>query len=93
MANIDFILDRSGGADVLKNNRELIQLENSAMQSVISNVEAQFLQTFGVQGSFTIKQITNDRTHVILEANDKQTAGILRANQGWLSHFLNNITI
>lgn len=93
MSNVDFILDRSGGADILKNNASLIQLESSTMADVRSNVEAQFFQAFGVEGSFNLKHVTNDRSHVIIEAADKQTAGILKANQGWLATFINNITI
>ena len=93
MANITFVLDRHGGADILKNNQKLIDIENQTMSSVLSNIEAQFFQQFGVEGKFEKKQTTGDRTQVIIRAANQRTGAILKANPRWLAQFIDNINI
>lgn len=92
-SDIEFTLDRSGGADILKNNNVLQEMQKSAMQEVLTNIEAQFFQTFGVQGTFKLTEFTTDRSSVKIGAADSKTAAVLKRSPGWLNTFINNITI
>lgn len=93
MASVTFVLDQSGGAEILRNNKKLQSLQVSAMRGVLADIEAQFFQTFGVEGSFEIVEFTTDRMNAKIQAADKKTGAILKANPRWLDTFINNITI
>ena len=93
MADITFKLDQSGGAEILQRNYELQKLEQRAFDSVISDIEAQFFQTFGVEGKFVQEAFTTNRYNIKISAADKRTGAILKANPGWLGKFTTNINI
>ena len=93
MNNIIFKLNRAGGADILRNNPTLASLQTSAMQQVLADVQAQFFQTFGVEGHFELRQTLGDRRGVTLVPTSKQTRAVLNTHPGWLSTYMNNIKI
>lgn len=93
MAQVDFILDRVGGADILRNNPELIAMEHNAIDGLQGIIAAQFFLQFGVEGEFDLIQNTTDRTRVIIRAASKQTTAILKNNPGWLGQFVNSMKL
>lgn len=93
MANVKFELDRQGGAEILKNNRTLIGMQDTAMNQVLSIVQANFFQTFGVEGEFEIRHTLGDRRGVAIIPSSKRTRAILNSHPGWLSTYMNNIRI
>jgi hypothetical protein len=92
-SNISFTLDRSGGAEILRNNTALQSMQKTAMDAVLINVTAQFFQTFGAEGRFEIVEFTTDRSSIKINAANAQTAAILKSAPKWLDTFINNITI
>lgn len=93
MGNVKFIVNISGGAEILKKNQALQSIQDEVMQSLLQIVEAQFFQEFGVPGSFTIVDFTTDRYSVKISAADANTSRILLANPKWLNQFMQNIKI
>lgn len=93
MSDITFVLDTSGGADILRNNEDIRLIEDDAMRSLLQVIEAQFFQEFGVPGSFTVIDFTTDRYSVKISAADANTSRILLANPKWLDQFIQNIKI
>lgn len=91
--SIEFVLNQSGGAEILRNNAALQTMQKTAADDVLSNVQAQFFQTFGVEGVFRIVEFTTDRSSIKVQAADAKTSAILRTSPKWLSTFINNITI
>lgn len=92
-SNIEFILDQSGGSKILKGNSALQTMQLSAMEGILANIQAQFFQTFGVEGTFKIVEFTTDRSNVKIQAADAQTSAVLKRSPKWLNTFINNITI
>lgn len=93
MSDVTFKLNQSGGAEILRRNEKIQQLERTAFSGVLTNIEAQFFQTFGVEGKFEIVEFETDRHNIKIQAADKPTGAILKANPGWLATFIPNIQI
>lgn len=88
---IGIYYDESSIRSILKGNK-IGSLEQEIMQKKLSQVKAEFLQTFGFEGSFEIKAIkTNSRrsrlTYRIVSSNSRTTAALKR-QPGWLAKFL-----
>lgn len=54
MSNVDFILDKSGGADILRNNPGIAQIQMQNMNRILDTVKAQFVVEFGFEGNFEL---------------------------------------
>lgn len=93
MNTVKFILNIAGGADILKNNTALQSMEDAALNSVLGDIEAQFFQTFGVEGKFQVADFTTDRSSAKIQAADARTGAVLKANPRWLDQFTDNMKI
>ena len=71
---------------------EISGIEQDLMMQKLSQIQAEFLQTFGFEGSFEIKRVdTNSkrsRTTFRIVASDSRTAGVLKRQPGWMARFL-----
>lgn len=93
MTGVRFELNRAGGAEILKSNQKLGAMLSDTMLSTLGEIEAQFFQTFGVEGKFELVEFTTDRSSAKVRAADKATAAILRANPGWLGLYAQNMKL
>lgn len=94
ISNVWFKLDRkSAGNQLLKQNAQLNQIQNSAFNGLLATVTAQFFQQFGFEGNFEVIGFTTDRSSVKIQASDKRTAGALKSQPGWLATFSDNVVI
>jgi len=93
MKSVVFKLNVAGGADILRNNPNIRQIEEEVFTAALSDISAKFFQTFGVEGSFELVEFTTDRTSSKIRASDARTATILRANPKWLDQFIVNMKI
>ena len=94
MSNVDFILDKSGGADILRNNPGIAQIQMQNMNRILDTVRAQFIVEFGFEGNFELMtEPTAFRQRVMVKAADKRTAGALKTKPGWLGSFVKNLSI
>lgn len=88
---IGIYYDQNGLREIMK-GPEIADLEQNLMMTKLSQVQAEFLQTFGFEGSFVIKKVdTNSkrsRTTFRIVANDARTTAILKRQPGWLAKFL-----
>lgn len=71
---------------------EIASMEQQIMMAKKSQIEAEFLQTFGFQGEFEIKRIDTSsrrsRTAFRVVAGNARTAAALKRQPGWLGRFL-----
>lgn len=71
---------------------EMANLEQQIMMQKLSQVKAEFLNTFGFAGNFEIKRvITNSRRSRVsyrIVANDARTTAALKKQPGWLAKFI-----
>lgn len=94
MSSVRFELNTSeAGKQILRGNSKIESMENSAFNSLIGIVSAQFFQQFGTEGVFEVVGFTTDRSSVKIQAADKKTAGLLKSQPGWLAQFTDNIVI
>ena len=71
---------------------EIARMEQQIMAQKLSQVRAEFLNTFGFAGSFEIKRVdTNSRrsrtTYRVVAADAKSTTA-LKKQPGWLAKFI-----
>ena len=88
--DIKFWLDRPGvGEVILRNNEKLKSLEAQYAESILANVRASFLQTFGFSGTFEIQYSpTRFRSTYRIRAADAKTGAVLKKKPGWLRQFV-----
>lgn len=89
--NIGIYYDEQGLRNIMK-GQEIAQMEQQIMMQKLSQVKAEFLQTFGFEGGFEIKKVdTNSRrsrtTFRIVPTNARTTAALKRQT-GWLGKFI-----
>lgn len=91
MHKIGIYYDESGLRNIMKGH-EIASLEQQMMMQKLSQVKAEFLNTFGFEGSFEIeKHDTNSRrsrTAYRIVAADAKTTVFLKKHPGWLAKFL-----
>lgn len=67
-------------------------IEQDIMMKKLEQIKAEFLQAFGIEGSFTIKQVTThsrrSRTTFRIVASDSKTTAILKRHPRWLEKFI-----
>ena len=94
MSRFKIYLEDDGVTDILRYNSKLEALENEIMEQKLSEIKAQFLINFGVEGDFIIKAIqtrpgkTYGRLSYRICAASARTTAILKRNERWLSQFL-----
>lgn len=94
MTNVRFSLDRKEvGRQILKNNSQVQSIERQEMRGLIGIISAQFLQEFGYQGVFRVKEFYTDRFSVKIEPADAKTAALLKKSPGWLDKFIDNLVV
>ena len=88
---IGIYYDENGLRSIMKGH-EIADIEQDIMMQKLSQIKAEFLQTFGFEGGFELKAVTTNsrrsRVTYRIVATDKRTGGILKSNSGWLKKFL-----
>lgn len=91
MHKIGIYYNESGVRDIMK-GQPIANLEQQIMMQKLSQVKAEFLQTFGFEGTFEIRRIdTNSRrsrTTYRIVAGDAKTTAALKRQPGWLAKFI-----
>lgn len=77
--------------DIMK-GPEISNMEQQIMMERLSRVKAEFLQTFGFEGSFAIEswdtKSKRSRKAFKIHATDARTNAALKKQPGWLGKFL-----
>lgn len=88
---IGIYYDESGLRSIMK-GPEIAQMEQDIMMKRLSQVKAEFLQTFGFEGGFEIKKFdTNSRrsrTAFKIVATNARTGAVLKSHPNWLAKFV-----
>ena len=91
MQNIGIYYNEPGIREIMK-GQPIANLEQQTMMQKLSQVKAEFLQTFGFEGKFEIRRVdTNSRrsrTSFRIVASDSRTTAALKRQPGWLAKFL-----
>lgn len=91
MHNIGIYYDEHGLRNIMKGS-EIGNIEQEIMMQKLSQVKAEFLQTFGFEGGFEVKRVdTNSRrsrTTFRIVTTDARTTAVLKKQPGWLGKFL-----
>ena len=91
MHNIGIYYNESGIREIMK-GQPIANLEQQIMMQKLSQVQAEFLQTFGFQGKFEIRRVDTksrrSRTSFRIVATDARTTAALKKQPGWLARFL-----
>lgn len=88
---IGIYYDERGMRDIMK-SQAISNVEQNLMMQKLSQIKAEFFQTFGFEGAFEIKKVdTNSRrsrtTFRIVSGNARTTAALKR-QPGWLGRFI-----
>lgn len=93
MADVGFILNRSGGRELLHDNPKMRSIMEDVAQRKLSLAQAQFVSDFGTEGNFEIEYLQNqNRMFFRVKAADSKTATILKANPKWLDKVTSGVT-
>ena len=92
MAEVEFLLDRTGGEIVLRSD-DLVVLEHTAVSGIMATISSQFFHEFGFEGKFEVKDWTTNRVHTIVKGADRRTTAALKTRPGWLATFMDNLQI
>ncbi len=88
---IKIYYDESGLRTIMGGDK-IAKVEDEIMASKLSQIENEFLQTFGFAGHFEIKAVmTKSRRSRIayrIVATDARTTAALKRQPGWLAKFL-----
>lgn len=91
MSNIGIYYDEHGLRSIMK-GPEIGNMEQDIMLQKLSQIKAEFLQTFGFEGGFEVKRVdTNSRrsrTTFRIVTTDARTTAVLKKQPGWLGKFL-----
>lgn len=91
MGKIGIYYDEKGLRDIMK-GQGIANLEQQMMMTKLSQVKAEFLQTFGFNGEFAIKKVNTNsrrsRTTFRIVSNNARTTAALKKQPGWLAKFL-----
>lgn len=87
---VKFYLDQPDTRDViLLGNENLRKVEYEYMAKVLSQIRAEFLQTFGFEGDFSLDyDPTNTRERYRITSRSAKTTRTLNKNPGWLGKFV-----
>ena len=88
---IGIYYNEPGLRDIMK-GQPLADLEQQVMMQKLSQVKAEFLNTFGIEGSFEVRRVVTNskrsRTTFRIVASNARTTAILKRQPGWLAKFL-----
>lgn len=88
---IGIYYDENGLRSIMKGH-EIADIEQDIMMQKLSQIKAEFLQTFGFEGGFEIKAVTTNsrrsRVTYRISATNAKTGATLKRNPGWLKKFL-----
>ena len=91
MHNIGIYYDEHGLRNIMK-GPEIGNIEQEIMMQKLSQVRAEFLQTFGFEGGFEVKRVDThsrrSRTTFRIVTTDARTTAVLKKQPGWLGKFL-----
>lgn len=89
--NIGIYYNEPGVREIMKGDK-IASLEQQIMMEKLSQVRAEFLQTFGFSGNFEIRKVDTkskrSRTTFRIVAGDARTTAALKRQPGWLGKFL-----
>lgn len=88
---IGIYYDETGLRAIMK-GPEIANIEQEIMMQKLSQIEAEFLQTFGFTGKFEIKKVDTSsrrsRTTFRIIASNARTAAALKRQPNWLNKFI-----
>lgn len=91
---VSIYYDEKGLRNIMK-GPEISRIEQDIMMQKLSQVRAEFLQTFGFNGSFEIDRFDTrlynskrSRISFIIMPTDKRTMAALKKQPGWLGKFI-----
>lgn len=88
---IGIYYDEPGLRQIMKGNG-ISKIEQDIMMQKLGLIKAEFLQTFGFEGSFEVKKVDTQsrrsRTSFRIVASNAKTAAALKRQPGWLARFL-----
>ena len=88
---IGIYYNEPGIREIMKGPK-IANLEQQIMMERLSRIRAEFLQTFGFNGSFEIRKVDTQsrrsRTTFRIVATDSRTTAALKRQSGWLAKFL-----
>lgn len=91
---IGIYYDEKGLRNIMK-GPEISRIEQDIMMQKLSQVRAEFLQTFGFNGSFEIDKFDTglynskrSRISFIIMPTDRRTMAALKKQPGWLGKFM-----
>lgn len=91
MGKIGIYYNEDGLRAIMK-SPEMEKIEEDIMQQKLSQIQAEFLQTFGFQGSFGLRAVATNskrsRLSYRIVAEDAKTTAALKKQPGWLARFL-----
>lgn len=91
MGKIGIYYNEPGLREIMKGH-EIAGIEQDIMMQKLSQIRAEFLQTFGFEGGFEVKAVTtNSRRSRIayrIVATNARTTSTLKRNSGWLRKFI-----
>ena len=91
MGKIGIYYNEPGLREIMKGH-EIGGIEQDIMMQKLSQIKAEFLQTFGFEGGFELRAVTtNSRRSRItyrIVATNARTTSTLKRNSGWLRKFI-----
>ncbi len=88
---IGIYYDENGLRSIMKEH-EIADIEQDIMMQKLSQIKAEFLQTFGFEGGFELKAVTTNsrRSRIVyrIVATNARTTSTLKRNSGWLRKFI-----
>lgn len=88
---IGIYYNEAGIRSIMKGH-EIAQMEQDIMMKKLSQIKAEFLTTFGFDGSFEIERVDTksrrSRTTFRIKAANGRTASTLKKQPGWLAKFI-----
>ena len=92
--NVGIYYNEQGLRNIMK-GPEIANMEQAIMMEKLSQVKAEFLQTFGFNGNFEIDHFDTglynskrSRISFIIMPADKKTMAALKKQPGWLGKFM-----
>ena len=86
---VKFWLDRPDTKEVILFNDDLRKLEYEYMHKVLAQIRAEFFQTFGFEGDFSLDyEPTSTRERYKITSRSAKTTRMLNKNPGWLGKFV-----
>ena len=84
-----FWLDQPDTRNIILESEGIRKIEYEYMHKVLDQIRAEFLQTFGFEGDFSLDyEPSRDRERYCIRSRSAKTTRVLNKNPGWLGKFV-----